>query len=176
MSVRYSFCKQTNEVHLPSSPNMTKKIRQISFSCKGRRPRNKKTKGVAENQPNVWLCKAESRKPGFLDKNSYVHTPLDLHQNYAESAIRPTRLLRFNCDSPSFHYEHNVTPGWASMGPSEPPKTPLEFDFYVHPYPTFVCDIDAFPDPAFKRKWCGSVSATQLDYLYIKKTKNNIVW
>ena len=53
---------------------MTQKIRQISFICKGRRPRNKKTKGVAENQRNVWLCIAESRKPGFLDKNSFVHT------------------------------------------------------------------------------------------------------
>ncbi len=73
MSVRYSFCKQTNKNHPPSSPYMTQKIRQIWFSCKGRRPWYKETKGVAENQRNAWLCIAEIRKPGFRDKNSYVH-------------------------------------------------------------------------------------------------------
>ncbi len=76
MSVRYSFCKHTSEVHPPSSPYMTQKIRQIRFSCKGRRPRNKKTKGVAENQRNVWLWIAESRKPGFLDKIRLCIHPL----------------------------------------------------------------------------------------------------
>jgi hypothetical protein len=75
MSVNYIFFKQSNKVHPPSSPYITQKIRQIWFSCKGRRPRDKKTKGAAENQRNAWLCIAESRKPGFLDKNSSVHTP-----------------------------------------------------------------------------------------------------
>ncbi len=32
---------------------MTQKIRQIWYSCTGRRPRNKKTKGAAENQRNA---------------------------------------------------------------------------------------------------------------------------
>ncbi len=51
------------------------KLRQIWFSCKGRIPRNKKTKEEAENQRNVWLGIAESRKPGFLNKKLPVHTP-----------------------------------------------------------------------------------------------------
>ncbi len=75
MAVSYSFCKQSNKVHLPSSPYITQKIHQIWFSCKGRKQRNKKTTGAAENQRNAGLCIAESRKPGFLDKNSSVHTP-----------------------------------------------------------------------------------------------------
>jgi hypothetical protein len=50
-----------------------KKILQIS--CKGRKPRNWKTKGAAENQRNARLCITESRKPGFLDYKSSVHTP-----------------------------------------------------------------------------------------------------
>ncbi len=75
MSVIYSFCKQTNKVRSPSSPNITQKIPQISFSCKGRKPRSKKTKGATENQQNAWLCIAESRKSGFLDEKSSMHTP-----------------------------------------------------------------------------------------------------
>ncbi len=59
----------------PSSPYITHKIRQICFVYKGRKPRNKKTKGAAENQRNAPLCKAESRKPGFLDNKSSVHAP-----------------------------------------------------------------------------------------------------
>ncbi len=57
---------------------------------------------------------------------------------------------------------------WAS-------KDPSWIWLFLHPYPTFVFDLDAYPDPAFQKKWCGSGCATQLDYLYIKKTKNNIV-
>ena len=52
-----------------------KKSAKSDFSCKGRRPRDKKPKGAAENQRNAWLCIAGIRKPGFLDKNSSVHTP-----------------------------------------------------------------------------------------------------
>jgi hypothetical protein len=59
----------------PSSPYITHKIRQICFIYKGRKPRNKKTKGAADNQQNARLCKAESRKPGFLDNKSSVHAP-----------------------------------------------------------------------------------------------------
>jgi hypothetical protein len=59
----------------PSSPYITHKIRQICFIYKGRKPRNKKTKGAADNQRNARLCKAESRKPGFLDNKSSVHAP-----------------------------------------------------------------------------------------------------
>jgi hypothetical protein len=92
------------------------------------------------------------------------------HQSDLEFATRPTDSLLFNCDSPSLCYEPNMTPGWASMAPFEPPKTLPEFDFF-RPYPTFIFDLDAFPDPAFQKKWCGSESATQLDYLIIDTLK-----
>ncbi len=75
ISVRYSFCKQTNKVPPPSSPSIIHKICQIWFSCKGRKPQNKKTKGVTENQRSVRLCGAESRNPGFLNNKSSVPTP-----------------------------------------------------------------------------------------------------
>jgi hypothetical protein len=38
------------------------------------------------------------------------------------------------------------------MDPFEPPKASPKFDFYVHPYPKFVFDLDAYPDPAFQKK------------------------
>ncbi len=63
----------------PSFPYVTHKIRQIWFSFEGRKPRNKKTKGAAENQRNPRLCIAESRKPVFFFLNNYrpcIH-PLD---------------------------------------------------------------------------------------------------
>ncbi len=67
---------QTNKVPpTPSSPYITHKIRQICFIYKGRKPRNKKTKGAAENQRNTPLYTAESRKPGFLDNKSSAHAP-----------------------------------------------------------------------------------------------------
>jgi hypothetical protein len=58
-----------------SIDTVTHKIRQICFIYKGRKPRNKKTKGAADNQQNALLCKAESREPGFLDNKSSVHAP-----------------------------------------------------------------------------------------------------
>ncbi len=73
--MRYSFCKQTSKVHPPSSPYITLKIRQMWFSCKGRKPRNKKTKVVAENQRNAWLCIAESQV--FLIKTHLCIHPQD---------------------------------------------------------------------------------------------------
>ncbi len=96
MSVSYSFCKHSNKVHPPSSPYITQKIRQIWFRCKGRRPRNKKTGGAAENQRNAWLCIAESRKPGFLDKNSSVHTPsgLPADRSGPPGGLRVLRRIR----------------------------------------------------------------------------------
>jgi hypothetical protein len=70
-----SFFKKTSFLVLAIA-YITQKIRQIWFSYKGRKlRRNKKTGRVAENQRNVWLCIAESRKPSFLDKKSPVHTP-----------------------------------------------------------------------------------------------------
>ncbi len=93
MSVSYSFCKQSNKVHPPSSPYITQKIRQIWFSCKGRRPRNKKTKGAAETQRNGWLCITESRKPGFLGKNSSVHTPSGAPKTYGSYGSGSGTLL-----------------------------------------------------------------------------------
>ncbi len=51
----------------PSSSYITHKICQIWFSCKGRKPRNKKPKGAAENQRKKRLCIAESRKPGLIN-------------------------------------------------------------------------------------------------------------
>ncbi len=71
----HSFCKETNKVPPPSSLYIAHKICQIWLICKGRKPRSKKSKEEAENQRTAWLCIAESRKPGFLDKNSSVHTP-----------------------------------------------------------------------------------------------------
>jgi hypothetical protein len=73
--LRYSFCKERKKVPPPSSPYIAHKICQIWLICKGRKPRSKKTKEEAENQRNAWLCRAESIKPAFLDKNSSVHTP-----------------------------------------------------------------------------------------------------
>jgi hypothetical protein len=80
LTVRYSFCKETSNVTPPPSTffsidTVTHKIRQICFIYKGRKPRNKKTKGATDNQQNARLCKAESRKPGFLDNKSSVHAP-----------------------------------------------------------------------------------------------------
>ncbi len=56
----------------------------------------------------------------------------------------------------------------------EPPKTLPEFDFYIHPYLTFVFDLYAYPDPAFQINDVD-LESQQLDYLYIKKIKNKVV-
>ncbi len=63
----------------PSSPYISHKDRKIC--CKGRRPRNKKTKGVAENQRNVRICIVESRKPVFLIINRLCISPQVPHQS-----------------------------------------------------------------------------------------------
>jgi hypothetical protein len=44
-------------------------------TCQGRKLRKTKTKGEVENQRNARLCIPESRKPGFLNNKSSVHTP-----------------------------------------------------------------------------------------------------
>jgi hypothetical protein len=73
--------------------HVTQKIHQ--FSCKGRKPRNKKTKGTAEDQRNAQLCITESRKPGFLDYKSSVHAPsghqADQIRLVADQAIKHTK-------------------------------------------------------------------------------------
>ena len=92
--MRYSFCKQTSKVPSPppSSPYITHKIRQICFIYKGRKPKNKKTKGAADKQRNARLCKAETRKPGFLDNKSSVHAP-SVRPRQAALLIQPATDL-----------------------------------------------------------------------------------
>jgi hypothetical protein len=76
MSVRYSFCKQTIKVRPPSSPYITKNIRQILFSCKGE---NQETRKPREQQKTNEMrdcaeLKAESQV--FLIKTRLCIHPL----------------------------------------------------------------------------------------------------